>query len=168
MLLMGHILIPQSDLRWSKQTDIGITQIRSEISHDEDQLIPNLYRWVFISEYIDIHMYMYTTHVWCTFTVGIKTCLIIIWDFTLSIIYNIKLFVLLWWAWASPRKVKNNDMSFIHWSLIIIHQWSITVVKSKPHISSNSFSFLFEFLQQWIMLKTLFKKVTMKLAFTIE
>ena len=25
MLSMGHILIPQSDLRWSKQTDTGIT-----------------------------------------------------------------------------------------------------------------------------------------------
>ena len=25
MLSIGHILIPQSDLRWSKQTDVGIT-----------------------------------------------------------------------------------------------------------------------------------------------
>ena len=23
MLSMGHVLIPQSDLRWSKQTDVG-------------------------------------------------------------------------------------------------------------------------------------------------
>ena len=43
MLSMGHILIPQSDLRWSEQIDVGITQIRSGISHDEDQLILNLY-----------------------------------------------------------------------------------------------------------------------------
>ena len=40
MLSMGHILIPQSDLRYSKQTDAGITHFRSGMSHDEDQLIP--------------------------------------------------------------------------------------------------------------------------------
>ena len=28
MLSMGHVLIPQSDLRWSKQTDTGITHFR--------------------------------------------------------------------------------------------------------------------------------------------
>ena len=28
MLSMGHVLIPHSDLRWSKQTDIGITHFR--------------------------------------------------------------------------------------------------------------------------------------------
>ena len=44
MLSMGHVLIPQSDLRWSKQTGVGITHFRSGMSHDEDQLIPNLYR----------------------------------------------------------------------------------------------------------------------------
>ena len=44
MLSMGHVLIPQSDLRWSKQTDSGITHFRSGMSHDDDQLIPNLYR----------------------------------------------------------------------------------------------------------------------------
>ena len=31
MLSMGHVLIPQSDLRWSKQTDVGITHFRSGI-----------------------------------------------------------------------------------------------------------------------------------------
>ncbi|XP_055354030.1 uncharacterized protein LOC129599743 isoform X2 [Paramacrobiotus metropolitanus] len=46
MLSMGHVLIPQSDLHWSKQTDIGITHFRSGMSHDEDQLIPNLYRYI--------------------------------------------------------------------------------------------------------------------------
>lgn len=51
MLSMGHVLIPQSDLRWSKQTDVGITHFRSGMSHDEDQLIPNLYRSVFIGIY---------------------------------------------------------------------------------------------------------------------
>ena len=28
MLSMGHILIPQSDLRYSQQTDLGITHFR--------------------------------------------------------------------------------------------------------------------------------------------
>ena len=55
MLSMGHVLIPQSDLRWSKQTDIGITHFRSGMSHEEDQLIPNLYRYLqpWESEFID-------------------------------------------------------------------------------------------------------------------
>ena len=55
MLSMGHVLIPQSDLRWSKQTDVGITHFRSGMSHDEDQLIPNLYRYVqpWEAEFVD-------------------------------------------------------------------------------------------------------------------
>ncbi|CAF0798840.1 unnamed protein product [Adineta ricciae] len=55
MLSMGHVLIPQSDLRWSKQTDVGITHFRSGMSHDEDQLIPNLYRYImpWEAEFID-------------------------------------------------------------------------------------------------------------------
>jgi pre-mRNA-processing factor 8 len=44
MLSMGHVLIPQSDLRWSKQTETAITHFRSGMSHSDDQLIPNLYR----------------------------------------------------------------------------------------------------------------------------
>ena len=60
---MGHVLIPQSDLRWSKQTDVGgrlssptantvsniaftVTHFRAGMSHEEDQLIPNLYRYL--------------------------------------------------------------------------------------------------------------------------
>ncbi|EFA79942.1 pre-mRNA processing factor 8 [Heterostelium album PN500] len=46
MLSMGHVLIPQSDLRYSRQTDTGITHFTSGMSHDEDQLIPNLYRYI--------------------------------------------------------------------------------------------------------------------------
>lgn len=76
MLSMGHVLIPQSDLRWSKQTDAGgITHFRSGsflsfprvlaavrpskanyLSHmssivgmnggDDNQLIPNLFRYL--------------------------------------------------------------------------------------------------------------------------
>lgn len=55
MLSMGHVLIPQSDLRWSKQTDVGITHFRSGMSHEEDQVIPNLYRYIqpWESEFVD-------------------------------------------------------------------------------------------------------------------
>ena len=55
MLSMGHVLIPQSDLRYSKQTDSGVTHFRSGMSHEEDQLIPNLYRYIqpWESEFID-------------------------------------------------------------------------------------------------------------------
>jgi len=55
MLSMGHVLIPQSDLRYSKQTDVGPTHYRSGLSHEEDQLIPNLYRYIlpWEQEFID-------------------------------------------------------------------------------------------------------------------
>ncbi|CAK4687762.1 hypothetical protein LEN26_018253 [Aphanomyces euteiches] len=55
MLSMGHVLIPQSDMRYSKQTDGGITHFRSGMSHEEDQLIPNLFRYLqpWESEFID-------------------------------------------------------------------------------------------------------------------
>ncbi|GER42713.1 pre-mRNA-processing-splicing factor 8 [Striga asiatica] len=55
MLSMGHISIPQSDLRYSKQTDVGKTHFRSGMSHEEDQLIPNLYRYIqpWENEFID-------------------------------------------------------------------------------------------------------------------
>lgn len=46
MLSMGHVLIPQSDLRYSKQTDVGVTHFRSGMSHEEEQLIPNLFRYL--------------------------------------------------------------------------------------------------------------------------
>ncbi|KAK0546006.1 pre-mRNA-splicing factor 8 [Tilletia horrida] len=46
MLSMAHILIPQSDLRWSKQTETGITHFRAGMTHQEDALIPNLYRYI--------------------------------------------------------------------------------------------------------------------------
>ena len=55
MLSMGHILIPQSDLNYSKQTDTGITHFRAGMSHEEDQMIPNLYRYIqsWESEFLD-------------------------------------------------------------------------------------------------------------------
>ncbi|CAO1618338.1 unnamed protein product [Jaminaea pallidilutea] len=46
MLSCSHVLIPQSDLRWSKQTDTGITHFRAGMSHDEEQVIPALYRYI--------------------------------------------------------------------------------------------------------------------------
>ncbi|KAL8155657.1 hypothetical protein AgCh_000888 [Apium graveolens] len=44
-----------SDLRYSQQTDVGVTHFRSGMSHEEGQLIPNLYRYIqpWESEFID-------------------------------------------------------------------------------------------------------------------
>jgi len=55
MLSMGHVLIPQSDLRYSKQTDMGVTHFRAGLSHDDDQLIPILFRYLqpWESEFVD-------------------------------------------------------------------------------------------------------------------
>jgi len=55
MLSMGHVLIPQSDRRFAKQTTLETTHFRSGMSHDDDQLIPNLYRYIqpWESEFID-------------------------------------------------------------------------------------------------------------------
>lgn len=56
MLSMGHVLIPQSDLRYSKQTEAGgVTHFRSGMSHEDDQLIPNLFRYLqpWEAEFID-------------------------------------------------------------------------------------------------------------------
>jgi hypothetical protein len=46
MLSMGHILIPQSDLRYAKLTDAAATHFRMGMSHEEGSLIPNLYRYI--------------------------------------------------------------------------------------------------------------------------
>ncbi|KAJ1734331.1 hypothetical protein LPJ61_001133, partial [Coemansia biformis] len=46
MLSMGHVLIPESDLRWSRQTDAGTSHFRAGMSHAEGQLIPNLFRYI--------------------------------------------------------------------------------------------------------------------------
>ncbi|XP_068481728.1 pre-mRNA-processing-splicing factor 8A-like [Phaseolus vulgaris] len=55
LLSMGHILIPQSDLRYNQQTNVGVTHFKSGMSHEEDQLIPNLYRYIqpWESKFID-------------------------------------------------------------------------------------------------------------------
>ena len=46
MLSMGHVLIPQSDFKLLKQTEMEIKAFRAGMSHDEDQLIPNLFRYI--------------------------------------------------------------------------------------------------------------------------
>lgn len=56
MLSMGHVLIPQADLRYARQTDAGgITHFRAGMTHNEDQVIPNLYRYLqpWESEFVD-------------------------------------------------------------------------------------------------------------------
>ncbi|KAJ2895405.1 Pre-mRNA-processing-splicing factor 8, partial [Coemansia aciculifera] len=55
MLSMGHVLIPQSDLRWFKQTDTGISHFRAGMSHEDGQMIPNLFRYIlpWESEFVD-------------------------------------------------------------------------------------------------------------------
>ncbi|KAJ2612860.1 hypothetical protein H4S08_002516 [Coemansia sp. RSA 1365] len=55
MLSMGHVLIPESDLRWAKQTETGISHFRAGMSHAEGQLIPNLFRYIlpWESEFVD-------------------------------------------------------------------------------------------------------------------
>ena len=46
---------PAQDLRYSKQTDQGVTHFRSGMSHEEDQIIPNLFRYMqpWESEFVD-------------------------------------------------------------------------------------------------------------------
>ena len=47
MLSMGHILIPASDLRTSRQTDAGgVTHFRAGLTHAEHSLVPNLFRYI--------------------------------------------------------------------------------------------------------------------------
>ncbi|KJP88372.1 pre-mRNA-processing-splicing factor 8 [Plasmodium fragile] len=71
MLSMGHILIPESDLRYMKQTDCGkITHFRAGLSHEEDQLIPNLYRYIstWESEFLE------SQRVWCEYALKRNEC----------------------------------------------------------------------------------------------
>ncbi|EGW33924.1 uncharacterized protein SPAPADRAFT_133535 [Spathaspora passalidarum NRRL Y-27907] len=46
MLSASHVLIPASDLRWSTQTDTGITHFRAGMTHEEDKMIPTIFRYV--------------------------------------------------------------------------------------------------------------------------
>ncbi|MCJ1248855.1 pre-mRNA-splicing factor 8 [Trapelia coarctata] len=55
MISGSHILIPTSDKRWSQQTETGVTHYRSGMSHDEETLIPNIFRYIipWEAEFID-------------------------------------------------------------------------------------------------------------------
>ena len=55
MISGSHILIPTSDKRWSKQTDTGVTHYRAGMSHDEETLIPNIFRYIipWEAEFVD-------------------------------------------------------------------------------------------------------------------
>ena len=55
MISGSHILIPTSDKRWSKQTDTGVTHYRAGMTHDEETLIPNIFRYIipWESEFVD-------------------------------------------------------------------------------------------------------------------
>ncbi|KLU89162.1 pre-mRNA-processing-splicing factor 8 [Magnaporthiopsis poae ATCC 64411] len=56
MISGSHILIPTSDKRISKQTDMGgISHFRAGMSHDEETLIPNIFRYItsWEAEFID-------------------------------------------------------------------------------------------------------------------
>ncbi|KAL8638112.1 MAG: hypothetical protein Q9228_004696, partial [Teloschistes exilis] len=55
MISGSHILIPTSDKRWSKQTDTGVSHFRAGMSHDEETLIPNIFRYIipWEAEFID-------------------------------------------------------------------------------------------------------------------
>ncbi|KAH9900427.1 pre-mRNA processing splicing factor 8 [Xylariomycetidae sp. FL2044] len=55
MISGSHILIPASDKRWSKQTDLGVTHYRVGMTHDEETLIPNIFRYIipWEAEFID-------------------------------------------------------------------------------------------------------------------
>ncbi|KAI5270186.1 pre-mRNA-processing-splicing factor 8 [Aureobasidium subglaciale] len=55
MISGSHILIPASDKRWSKQTDTGVTHYRAGMSHDEETLIPNIFRYIipWEAEFVD-------------------------------------------------------------------------------------------------------------------
>jgi len=46
MLSMAHVLIPAADRRFASQTTAEVTHFRSGMSHDEDTLIPNLFRYI--------------------------------------------------------------------------------------------------------------------------
>lgn len=55
MISGSHILIPTSDKRLFKQTDTGVTHYRAGMTHDEETLIPNIFRYIipWEAEFID-------------------------------------------------------------------------------------------------------------------
>lgn len=65
MLSASHILIPASDMRWSKQTDTGITHFRAGMTHEDERLIPTIFRYIttWENEFID------SQRVWSEFAI---------------------------------------------------------------------------------------------------
>ncbi|KAI2639935.1 pre-mRNA processing splicing factor 8 [Hypomontagnella submonticulosa] len=55
MISGSHILIPASDKRYSQQTDVGVSHFRVGMTHDEETLIPNIFRYIipWEAEFID-------------------------------------------------------------------------------------------------------------------
>ncbi|CAI5756086.1 unnamed protein product [Candida verbasci] len=46
MLSASHILIPASDLKWSQQTDTGITHFKAGMTQFEEKMIPTIFRYI--------------------------------------------------------------------------------------------------------------------------
>lgn len=46
MISASHILIPASDLTYSKQTDTGVTHFRVGMTHQDEKLIPTIFRYI--------------------------------------------------------------------------------------------------------------------------
>lgn len=65
MLSASHILIPAADLKWSKQTDTGITFFRAGMTHQEERLIPTIFRYIttWENEFLD------SQRVWAEYTI---------------------------------------------------------------------------------------------------
>lgn len=65
MLSASHILIPASDLKWSKQTDTGITHFRAGMNHQEEKMIPTIFRYIttWENEFLD------SQRVWAEYTI---------------------------------------------------------------------------------------------------
>ncbi|AOA63379.1 U4/U6-U5 snRNP complex splicing factor [Komagataella phaffii CBS 7435] len=65
MLSASHILIPASDLKWSKQTDVGITHFRSGMGSSDERLIPTVFRYIttWENEFLD------SQRVWAEYTI---------------------------------------------------------------------------------------------------
>lgn len=46
MISASHILIPASDLTYSKQTETGVTHFRAGMTHKDEKLIPTIFRYI--------------------------------------------------------------------------------------------------------------------------
>lgn len=65
MLSASHILIPAADLKWSQQTDAGISYFRAGMTHQEERLIPTIFRYIttWENEFLD------SQRVWAEYTI---------------------------------------------------------------------------------------------------